>query len=70
MCDFFTGANLRKDAGRPNILRTLFNIRPGSLDQETWDIEIRDNNDTPLWLVHPTKRVDIAVLPIPLRPER
>ena len=69
MRDFFTGANLRKDAGRPNLLRTLFNIRPGSLDQETWDIEIRDNNDTPLWLVHPTKRVDIAVLPIPLRPE-
>lgn len=27
MCDFFTRANLRKDAGRPNILRTLFNIR-------------------------------------------
>jgi hypothetical protein len=33
MCDFFARANLRKDAGRPNILRTLFNIQTGSFDK-------------------------------------
>jgi Trypsin-like peptidase domain len=69
MRDFFTGDNLRADGGRPNILRTLFNIRPGSFDQQTWDIEIRDIHDNPLWLVHPMNRVDIAVLPIPSRRE-
>ncbi len=67
MCDFFTRANLRKDAGRPNILRTLFNIQTGSVEKQRWDIRIRDDNDKPLWLVHPGKRVDIAVLPVPFR---
>jgi hypothetical protein len=69
MCDFFTRANLRKDAGRPNILRTLFNVRTGSFEKQRWDIKIRDDDDKPLWLVHPSRRVDIAVLPIPFRPE-
>jgi hypothetical protein len=69
MRDFFTGANLRKDAGRPNILRTLFNIQTGSIDKQRWDITIRDANDQPLWLVHPSRRTDIAVLPIPFRPK-
>lgn len=69
MCDFFTRANLRKDAGRPNILRTLFNIRSGSFDKQRWDITIRDADDRPLWLVHPGRRADIAVLPLPFRPE-
>jgi hypothetical protein len=69
MRDFFTGDNLRPDGGRPNILRTLFNIQTGSFAKQQWNIEIRDKNDEPLWLVHPIKRVDIAVLPIPSRPE-
>jgi hypothetical protein len=69
MCDFFTRANLRKDAGRPNILRTLFNIHTGSFDKRRRDIRIRDDNDKPLWLVHPARRVDVAVLPIPFKPE-
>ena len=38
MRDFFTGANLRKDAGRPNRLRTLFNIQTGSFAKELRDI--------------------------------
>ena len=38
MCDFFTRANLRPDAGRPNILRTLFNIQTGSFEKQRWDI--------------------------------
>jgi len=61
MCDFFTRANLRKDAGRPNTLRTLFNAHNGSFDKQRWDIKIRDEHDKPLWLVHPGRRVDIAV---------
>jgi hypothetical protein len=65
MRDFFSGENLRPDAGRPNILRTLFNIQHGSFDKQRWDIKIRDDDDKPLWLVHPSKRVDVAVLPIP-----
>jgi trypsin-like peptidase len=65
MCDFFTRANLRKDAGRPNILRALFNIQTEIFEKQRWDIKIRDDNDKPLWLVHPSRRVDIAVLPIP-----
>jgi len=69
MCDFFTRANLRDDAGRPNILRTLFNMQTGSFDKQQWDIKIRDDNDKPLWLVHPGRRVDVAVLPIPFRPK-
>src|SRR5262252_6832932 len=69
MRDFFTGQNLRKDAGRPNVLRTLFNIRTGSFDKQRWDITIRDEDDRPLWLLHPARRVDIAVLPIPFRPK-
>jgi len=68
MNDFFTRANLRKDAGRPNILHALFNI-PGSFEKQQWDIKIRDDEDRPLWLVHPSRRADVAVLPIPFGPK-
>jgi hypothetical protein len=67
MRDFFTGENLRADAGRPNVLRTLFNIQTGYFDKQRREIPIRDDNDKPLWLVHPARRVDVAVLPIPSR---
>ncbi|MBB4237675.1 S1 family peptidase [Rhizobium esperanzae] len=68
MCDFFTRGHLRSDAGRPNMLRGLFNTRTGSFEKQRWDIEIRDKDDNPLWLVHPSRRVDVAVLPIPVIP--
>jgi hypothetical protein len=68
MRDFFADKNLRDDAGRPNVLRTLFNIQTGDFTKQRWDIQIRDSNDRPLWLVHPTKRIDIAVLPLPSPP--
>ncbi len=68
MCDFYTRNNLRSDAGRPNFLRTLFNIQSGLFEKQCWDIKIRDENDNPLWLIHPSRRVDVAVLPIPFRP--
>jgi hypothetical protein len=69
MRDFFTGANLRKDAGRPNVLRTLFSVPSGAFDKQLWDIKIRDDEDRPLWLIHPGRHVDVAVLPIPFKPE-
>ena len=62
MRDFFTETNLRKDAGRPNILRALFQV-PGRWEKQQWDIRIRDTDDAPMWLVHPSTRIDIAVLP-------
>jgi hypothetical protein len=34
MRDFFARANLRKDAGRPNILRAFFNIQTGSFEKQ------------------------------------
>lgn len=51
------------------MLRTLFNIQTGSFDKQSWAIRIRDKDDQPLWLVHPSRRVDIAVLPVPSRKE-
>ena len=38
--DFFTQQNLRGDAGRPNILRALFQI-PGQFQKQEWRIPIR-----------------------------
>jgi hypothetical protein len=68
MCDFFARTNLRPDGGRPNMLRTLFNIQSGSFAKQQWNIKIRDDNGEPLWLVHPNRPLDIAVLPLPPRP--
>jgi hypothetical protein len=69
-CGFFTRKNLRNHAGRPNELRTLFNAQTGSFHRQQWNIKIRDDDDRPLWLVHRNKcAADIAVLPIPARPD-
>jgi hypothetical protein len=68
MRDFYTGENLKGHAGRPNILRTLFNIQTGSFAKQRLDIKIWDDDDKPLWLVHLKKSVDIAVLPLPPTP--
>lgn len=68
--DFFTGRNLSGNAGRPNMLRTVFDVRTGSGDRQQWDIKIRDDDDRPLWLVHQDRRAaDVAVLPVPPRPD-
>jgi hypothetical protein len=68
-CNFFTRKNLRADAGRPNVLRTLFNTGTGFSDRQQWDIKIWDEDSRPLWLVHPNKdAADIAVLPLPSPP--
>jgi hypothetical protein len=58
-------ANLRKDAARPNTLRTLFNIKTGSFDKQQWDIKIRDDDDKPRWLVHPSRASMLLYCPFP-----
>jgi hypothetical protein len=44
-------------------------IQLGSFEKQQWTIRIRDENDTPLWLVHPGTRIDIAVLPFLYNPK-
>src|SRR5258708_24510519 len=63
MKDFFTRENLRSDARRPNHLRALFNAQTGTFDKQPWTIKIRDDDHRPVWLVHPSRRVDVAGLP-------
>ena len=67
--DFFTLANIRKDAGRPNKILARFNIH-GQFWKQEWHIKIRDDNDKPLWLIHPGRRVDITVLEIHFEVEK
>src|SRR5260370_19014999 len=56
--------NLRCDGGRTNRLRAIFNVKTGSFDRYPSEFSIRDEHDRPRWLVHPIRKVDIAVLPI------
>jgi hypothetical protein len=60
--DFFTRKSLRGDAGRPNMLHALFNV-PEMFEKQEFHIPIRNEYNNPLWLIHPSRRLDIAVLP-------
>lgn len=62
--DFFTLRNIRDDGGRPDRMRARFNIH-GFFEKQEWLIPLRDDEKKPLWMVHPGRRVDIAVLPLP-----
>jgi hypothetical protein len=62
--DFFTGENLNRHGGRPTIVRGLFDLRAGFFDRHRLDFRIRDEENRPLWFVHPIRKVDIAVFPI------
>jgi hypothetical protein len=62
--DFFTGENLNKHGGRPPVLRAIFDMKTGLFDRYRLEIGIRDKDDRPLWFVHPSRKVDIAVIPI------
>jgi hypothetical protein len=61
---FFTGENLSANGGRPNRLGAMFNVKTGFFDRYRLEFKIWDDDDRPLWLVHPTRHVDIAVLPM------
>jgi hypothetical protein len=67
--DLFTKAHLSQGGSRPNRLRCHFLIRVGQYDRECIDIPVRDEDDQPLWLVHPTQHrraIDVIVLPLNL----
>lgn len=63
----FTRALLLEGGARPNRFRCPFIIRIGAYERELIDIPIRDENDAPLWLVHPSQRIrpiDIVAIPL------
>jgi len=65
---FPTGENLHPQGGRPNVLRVHFNIRAQEFGKMRSDITIRDDDNRPRWLVGPHRKVDIAVIPLPIDP--
>lgn len=65
--DLFTKAHLSKGGARPNKLRCHFLIREGQHEREPIDVAIRDENDEPLWLIHPAqdmRAIDVVALPL------
>ena len=63
--NFETGNNLRCDGGRPDRFRLLINPRRREFDKIRREISIVDEDGNPLWLVHPIKNVDVALVPLP-----
>lgn len=61
---FPTRRYIKSHAGRPNILRVRFNFGQRRFEKQQYEIKIRDDDDRPLWLVHPARNVDIAVVPL------
>ena len=55
---------IKSHGGRPNLLRARFNFAAQIHEKQQYDIRIRDDEDKPLWLVHPSRNVDIAVVPL------
>ena len=65
--NFFTKVHLAKGGSRPNKLRCDFLVRVGRYDRESIFIPIRDENDAPLWLIHPFQErqpIDVVALPL------
>jgi hypothetical protein len=46
------------------MLRVRFNFGAQIFEKQQYDINIRNEDDEPLWLVHPARNVDMAVVPI------
>ena len=64
--DFFTKEHLSEGGARPNKLRCHF-LRLEQRERELIDVQIRDENDQPLWLVHfeqQTQPIDIVAVPL------
>jgi hypothetical protein len=61
---FPTREYIKTHGGRPNMLRARFNFAAQVFEKQQFDIRIRDDDDRPLWLVHPARNVDIAVIPL------
>ena len=63
----FTKNLILEGGSRPNKLRCHFVVRVGHYERELIDIPIRDEDDQPLWLVHPAQErrlVDVIALPL------
>jgi hypothetical protein len=71
------GIHLHKGGARPNLLRAQFNLAVAEFGKEEIGIRLRDENDTPLWLVHPIhprdihdKRIDVVAIPLGFRADK
>ena len=52
---------------RPDMLRSLFNVRIGDFGKQPLDIRIRDQDGRPLWLSYPGRgrEIDVVALQLP-----
>lgn len=64
-----TGKPLEDHGGRPNQVRALFNVRFQQFEKQEHIITIRDEEDKPLWLAHPSRGrgVDVVAIPLPYK---
>ncbi len=65
--NFQTGKAIKGHGGRPNKIRAYFNTRVQEFEKQQHFISIRDEDDQPLWLAHPSKgrSVDVVAIPLP-----
>lgn len=66
-----TGKQLNKHGGRPNKIHALFNTRIQQFLKQPHIVNIRDAEDKPLWLAHPSRGrgVDVVAIPLPYADE-
>ena len=51
-------------------IRVWFNLNSQEFWRQQYDIEIRDPDDSPMWLVHPARKVDIVAVPLRLNDDQ
>jgi len=61
------GRILNAHGGRPNEIRALLNTRVQHFLKQEHRIRIRDEDDRPVWLAHPSRgrAVDVVAIPLP-----
>lgn len=64
--DALTRKLLKSHGGRPNMVRARFNFPGQQFGKIQTDVYIRDENDDPIWLIHPIDGAAIDVVAIPL----
>jgi hypothetical protein len=62
-----TGKYLHEHSGRPNKIRAFLNLRVQQIEKQEHLITIRNGDDKPLWLTHPSRgrAVDVVAIPLP-----
>lgn len=68
MVDPNTGRNLHDQAARPDAFRAQFNTQQLIWEKVSKDVPLYDNDERPLWLVHPVYRRKVDVIALPLAP--